>query len=146
MVERKCTVCWDGVERYPSGFAGSVAVCSEACRQVWLSNAFTGDGHPNWKGGGDEAYGTGWNGVRRRALERDDHSCMICGKTKADIGRNPDVHHIVPVRTFVEADGADKRDAHVRRNVASLCSACRRRADFGRPTKTALKRLVDGTG
>ncbi len=140
--ERNCGVCGDTVKRHPSGFTGRVTVCSETCRQTWLSDSFTGAGHPNWKGGGDEAYGAGWNGVRRRALERDDHTCVICGKSRGDIGRNPDVHHIVPVRTFVEAEGAEKRDAHVLRNVVSLCLACHRRADFGRPTKIVLKRLV----
>ncbi|MFB6312279.1 MAG: HNH endonuclease [Salinirussus sp.] len=76
-------------------------------------------------------------------LERDDFTCVICGATKDEIGRNPDVHHIVPVRRFIEAEAADKTDAHVPRNLVTLCVTCHRRADFGTPSKAELKRLVE---
>lgn len=140
---RDCFVCGDAVVRYPSGFSGSVTVCGESCRRQWLSESFTGEGHPNWKGGGNESYGEGWRRAKLTTLERDGYTCLLCGITKDEIGRNPDVHHIVPVRTFIEIPGADKADAHVPRNLVTLCVVCHRRADFGRPSKAELKRLVD---
>lgn len=134
-----CAVCNETIERYPSGITGEVTVCSEECRGSWLSESFTGDGHPNWKGGGNEPYGKGWNSVRQRALERDCYSCVICSKTEEEIGRNPDVHHIIPVRAFIESDRYRKEDAHYPENVASLCIGCHRKADFGKISKARLR-------
>lgn len=134
----ECTVCGETVVRYPSNMTGEVTVCSEACRRRWLSEEFSGEGHPNWKGGGNEAYGKGWHAVRQRALERDDYTCVLCSKTKAEIGRNPDVHHIVPVRVFIESDEYAREDAHVLTNVITLCIDCHRKADFGKFSKRDL--------
>lgn len=140
--EFSCTVCDGTVERYPSEFGGDVTVCSEDCRRTWLSESFSGDGHPNWKGGGNEPYGTGWSAIRRRSLERDDFACLICAKTKAEIGRNPDVHHIIPVRAFIESDRHQKSDAHTLDNVISLCVTCHRKADFGKLSNRRLRFLI----
>ncbi|MEF8784458.1 MAG: HNH endonuclease [Haloarculaceae archaeon] len=137
-VEVDCAVCDKTVERYPSHINGEATLCSDECRYDWLSETFTGDGHPNWKGGDTGNYGPGWNRVRREALERDGHECVLCGATKADIGRNPDVHHIVPVRVFAESDGCEKTDAHRLDNVISLCLPCHRKADFGQVSKERL--------
>lgn len=141
-IQRECVICGEEVERYPSGFVSDVVLCSEPCRRIWLSEAFTGEGHPNWKGGGNEAYGRGWNGLREKALERDNHECVVCGKNRDEIGRNPDVHHIVPVRWFVESEEHAKEDAHRLENVVSLCVECHRRADFGKISVESLKEHV----
>lgn len=68
---------------------------------------------------------------KRRALERDDRECVLCGVGTAEIGRNPDVHHIVPVRVFLETPVTTERDAHYLGNLACLCPSCHRRAEFG---------------
>lgn len=143
-VTKLCDICGDEVTRHPSGFVSSVVLCGQECREAWLSESFTGKGHPNWKGGGNEAYGKGWRRAKLTTLDRDDHTCVICGTTKEELGRNPDVHHIVPVRSFLDAPVAEKTDAHVPRNLVTLCVRCHRRADFGRPSKAELKELVDG--
>ncbi|WP_136717522.1 HNH endonuclease [Halorientalis salina] len=140
--ELDCAICGEAISRYPSNVTGEVTLCSDDCRSEWLSEAFTGEGHPNWEGGGNGAYGKGWAETRRRALERDDYECQICGKAKAEVGRNPDVHHIVPVRLFAEADGFRKTDAHFLENVVSLCVECHRRADFGLIPKARLLACV----
>ncbi len=134
----ECAACNESVRRYPSDVTGEVTVCDRDCLSDWLSAEFTGDGHPNWKGGDTGNYGPGWNRVRREALERDGHECVLCGATKADISRNPDVHHIVPVRVFAESDGCEKTDAHRLDNVISLCLPCHRKADFGQVSKERL--------
>ncbi len=141
-IERSCDLCGTKVERRRSAFSETVTLCSRECHREWISDAFTGEGHPNWKGGGSEYYGQGWRQAKRRTLERDDHTCVLCGATKDDLGRNPDVHHIVPVRRFIEAEAADKADAHVPRNLVTLCVTCHRRADFGTPSPAELKRLT----
>jgi hypothetical protein len=137
-LELDCAVCGDTVQRYPSHGTGDVTLCGNECRYDWLSEEFTGEGHPNWKGGDTGNYGPGWNRVRREALERDGYECVNCGATNSDIGRNPDVHHIVPVRVFAATDGYEKTDAHQLANVVSLCVDCHRKADFGHLSKDGL--------
>lgn len=137
-----CDICGESFERYPSQVDGETTLCSDDCRAEWLSEAFTGDGHPNWRGGGNEAYGKGWAEIRRKALDRDDHACVLCGKTREEIGRNPDVHHIVPLRAFVESPVLVREDAHTLDNVVSLCVGCHRRAEFGHVSRALLRSLV----
>ncbi|WP_276280284.1 HNH endonuclease [Halorussus caseinilyticus] len=142
-IELECAVCDSTVERYPSNVTGETTVCSEECRTEWLSEAFAESGHPNWKGGGNGSYGKGWNAVRRKALERDGYECVVCSKSRDEIGRNPDIHHIVPVRSFVESSNRDKTDAHFLGNVVSLCIGCHRKADFGKIPKSELRERID---
>lgn len=120
MVERECNVSGDAVERYPSGFVSDFVVCSESCRRVWLSEASTGEGHQNRRGGGNESYGSGWNLLREKAQERDGFERAVNGKSRDEIGRNPDVHHVVPVRWFAESKEHDREDAHELENVISF--------------------------
>lgn len=105
-----------------------------------------GDGHPNWRGDIEANYGRGWNRVRRLALERDGHQCVLCGATKSELGRNPDVHHLVPVRAFVEHPVTTERDAHYLENVVSLCADCHRRAEFGHVSREHLRDAIRGPG
>ncbi len=141
--ERECAACGDSFERYPSNLTGEVDLCSDDCRAAWLSETFTGEGHPNWEGGDVGPYGPGWNAVRRRALERDGYECVICGAGRDEIGRNPDVHHLVPVRAFVESDDHEAADAHFLENVASLCVGCHRKADAGTLSRARLRRAIE---
>jgi len=118
---------------------GEVTLCSRECHASWLSEQFTGEGHPNWEGGTVGPYGKGWNAVREAALERDGHECVVCGTTADELGRNPDVHHVVPVRAFVETPVLAERDAHTLDNVVSLCPPCHRRAEFGCISRPELR-------
>ncbi|RXK50557.1 HNH endonuclease [Halorientalis pallida] len=140
--EYECDVCGDTVERYPGRVTGEIVACDKDCHRKWLSEAFTGEGHPNWEGGDTGNYGQGWNRSRKNALERDGYECTHCGKTREEIGRNPDVHHIVPVRVFAAARGFTKADAHYKENVVSLCIDCHRKADFGSIPKARLLSYV----
>lgn len=141
-VQLECDVCGDRFERYPGNVGSDVTVCSDDCRAEWLSDAFSGEGHPNWKGGNNPNYGKGWNEVRRKALERDDHRCIVCGTTREELGRNPDVHHIRPVRAFAESEHHEVEDAHDLDNVVSLCIGCHRKAEFGKIGRDELRSLM----
>jgi len=138
-VSISCDVCEVRVDRYPSQIQSEVILCSRDCHAEWLSEAFTGDGHPNWRGGGVGEYGPGWRAVREQALKRDDHACVLCGTDADELGRNPDVHHIVPVRLFAAMPALAVRDAHTLDNVVSLCPGCHRRAEFGRVSRAELR-------
>ncbi len=141
-VQLSCDVCGDSFERHPSSITGEATLCGDECRAKWLSDAYTGKGHPHWNGGGNGPYGRGWTRVRREAFERDGYQCVICSKTKEEIGRNPDVHHIIWVRVFVESDTHEKADAPSLENVVSLCVTCHRKADFGHIPRTELHSVV----
>ncbi|WP_345893356.1 HNH endonuclease [Halorientalis brevis] len=136
-----CVVCGSEDERWPSEMS-DVIVCSEECRKQWLSEAFTGEGHPNWKGGGSPSYGKGWNEIRSQALERDGYQCRVCGVTPDELDRNPDVHHIIPVRVYAESENHSTEDAHRLDNVISLCISCHRKADHGKIPRGRLRALI----
>lgn len=80
--------------------------------------------------------------MRKAALERDDYECLVCGKAKSEIGRTPDVHHIVPVRWFFDTEGVERTEAHVLDIVVSLWVRCHRRADHGKISGGALYSAV----
>ncbi|WP_458188795.1 hypothetical protein [Haladaptatus sp. NG-WS-4] len=58
------------------------------------------------------------------------------------LGRNPDVHHIVPVRWFIKSDDHTLTDAHFLDNVISLCSSCHRKAEYGTISRDELLTLI----
>ncbi len=127
-VSVSCANCGDHQSVFPTeAIEQTHHFCDRACYREWLSTAqqaqgkWSGADIPNWNGGVSttELYGEGWPQARRRTLERDDHTCQRCNATKADLGQNPDVHHIQPVRTF-----DDPRDAHTLDNLVCLCRAC----------------------
>lgn len=71
-------------------------------------------------------YNRGWWRLRDRALSRDDHACRLCGVSRDDIGREPDVHHIIPVRKF-----EDPVEAHYIENVVTLSRSCHVQVENG---------------
>ncbi|MFC4437116.1 MULTISPECIES: HNH endonuclease [Natrialbaceae] len=105
--------------------------CTLECYGEWLSENVVGLDHHQWEGGPIE-YGQRWWRIRRRALERDGYECRHCGTDAEELDRNPDVHHIRPVRSFDRVE-----DAHTIDNVVTLCWSCHRRAEAGAISVTA---------
>jgi len=57
----------------------------------------SGEEHPAWNEDCEsQGYGPSWYKQRKKARERDDYSCRICGDGKEELSRNPAVHHIRP--------------------------------------------------
>jgi hypothetical protein len=144
--ELECDTCGSTTERKPGDIKGEHVFCSRDCQYDWLSEAFTGEGHPNWLGGGMPNYRGDWREVRRQALERDDRTCVVCGTDAEELGRNPDVHHIVPVRAYAEAPDREREDAHRLDNVVCLCPSCHRRAEFGNIARDRLREFASISG
>jgi len=114
-ISRSCDCCGEEMCLLPSTVRqGHGRFCSNACLYAWLSE--------------DEGavYNGRWREVRRQVLERDDHRCQKCGVTVAEIGQEPDVHHIKPVRTF-----DDPQEAHKLGNLVALCPSCHATAEHG---------------
>lgn len=126
-VEVRCEYCDSTLERHPSRVeSGSYGeFCDLDCYGQWLSENVVGESHHQWQGG-TFPYGSSWWSVRRAALERDDHECQRCGAGTVELGRKPDVHHVVPVRSF-----DDPADAHRLDNVVCLCRSCHRLVEDG---------------
>lgn len=69
---------------------------------------------------GERGSTRAWRRLRDRVLERDDHTCVRCGVTKAELDRRDppevlDVHHLIGKA----AGGSD-----VMANLVSLCPRC----------------------
>lgn len=86
----------------------------------------TGEDSPTWRGGYDDTYNGEWHSKRKEALQRDDHTCQRCERSREELGQSPDVHHIEPVRTF-----DDPKDAHYVDNLVSLCRRCHGLVEHG---------------
>lgn len=120
--------------------------CSAECHIAWISNnqarkdkisaAFTGKNHPNWRGGMSQIQdcskrGYGWQAARRKALKRDNWTCVDCGMPQAEsidkFGRGLDVDHIEPYHNFQSV-----KLANVLSNLACRCKSCHRKAEAKR--------------
>lgn len=127
-VEFDCEQCGATRALPPSDVEdGRGRFCSHECKSAWMSENWRGEAHHAWKGGHEQWwYGDDWWQVRRAARERDGHECQRCGATREDLGREPDVHHIKPIR---EHD--DPFDAHNLDNVICLCPSCHAGVESG---------------
>lgn len=93
--------------------------CSLQCRNKHYSGIVTGflsgEKHWNWKGGYEPYYGPNWESQRKRALERDNYHCRICGSNNRLA-----VHHIIPFREF----GLLRyKEANQLSNLVTLCNS-----------------------
>jgi uncharacterized C2H2 Zn-finger protein len=115
-VEVKCAYCGNPTTKIPARIrACDRDFCGVRCRAAWQAQQ-TGADTNNWRGGFDHGYGYAWGHQREKALERDGRQCVVCGRGKEDIGREPDVHHIVR-----KGDFDDPETAHELDNLVMLC-------------------------
>lgn len=116
-VQITCAECGRvfGVQPYRS----DARFCSSKCCGRWLSKNNSGENNFRWKGGYEPYYGPNWNVQRRKARERDNYTCQVCGK-KED-GQELDIHHIIPFREFKLER---YREANQLLNLITLCRHC----------------------
>ena len=83
---------------------------------------FTGENHPNWKGGiSGRKYCYKFNNKFREAVrERDDYTCQLCGYEQKLDGRRLSIHHI----------HYDKENCYP--DVVTLCCSCNSRVNGDR--------------
>ena len=98
---------------------------------------------------GPNNYGPNWESQRNAARARDSYRCVQCGKAEtAAEGRQHDVHHIIPFRTFGYVPGLNEnfKPANDLDNLQTLCRACHARSESARGTQTALGGLAYALG
>jgi hypothetical protein len=113
----ECQQCGDSVERSPSMiYDKSRVFCDSRCFDEYRRNGY------------EQYYGHNWNQQRRKALKRDQYRCQACGKTAADLYREPDVHHIKPIGKFKREYDEPKwwELANELKNLITFCPPCHR--------------------
>jgi predicted nucleic acid-binding Zn ribbon protein len=131
--EYHCAVCGKSIWKYECQIQGRV-YCSQSCHGRMNAQTKTGENNPYWKGGERIGYyGPNWREQRSLARERDNHACQRCGVTAEQLGREPDVHHIKPFRTFDYVPGHNNNylRANDLSNLISLCTSCHKRVEAG---------------
>ena len=84
-------------------------------------------------------YGSGWNRLREAVRARDGYRCQVCGRPETDpssplgTGRQHDVHHRLPFKTFASAQEANRME-----NLVTLCPSCHRLAEQNVRVRTGL--------
>src|SRR5690606_33800465 len=103
---------------------GRVRFCSKQCKDLHHSIVMSGENNPAWRGGYQPDYGPSWPEARQAARERDGYTCQQCYALEGDLGKELDVHHIVPFRVF----GLVRHEkANSLTNLVSLCASCHAR-------------------
>jgi len=138
-IQKTCKWCGEGFEVRQS--RDHRVFCGDSCMYKWLSETQVGENSAQWKGGYEDYYGPNWLKQRRKALERDQHACQQCGSTPDELGRNPAVHHIRPIRRFKQNYDDPKwyELANDLENLVTLCqqNGCHQRWE-GIPLKPQL--------
>ena len=111
--------------------------CSDECVRTWHSETYRGENTGAWKGGHRKYRGPNWYCQREITRRRDDRECVICGKGKAEIGRNPDVHHITRFGDF-----DSYREANRLANLITLCPYHHGKSESGVIEKDTLYDLI----
>ncbi len=92
---------------------------------------------------GPNDYGPSWPAARRAARVRDDFHCAHCGAPEP-AGREHDVHHRIPFRSFGYIPGQNENhlEANALDNLTTLCATCHLRVEAQQGTHTALGGLA----
>lgn len=135
MVQVSCSTCGKPLERPQNAIERSDRFfCDLQCRGAWMSANITGENHPMWKGGWWPNYGPNWDEQRVKARKRDGNKCQHCGMTQKKLGKELDVHHIKPFRTYGYIPNVNDNylQANELSNLTTLCPTCHHKAEWGK--------------
>jgi len=108
--------------------------CSDECMGNWRSENAVGEDAFGWRGGYDPYYGPNWDEQRRKALSRDEFECCDCNMGRKEhykvYGKDLEVHHEAPFRTFDDIERANQVE-----NLVTLCSQCHTEREHDDNTK-----------
>ncbi len=119
-IECYCDSCTNLLIRLPAQVSQH-NFCDSKCLGQWLSKNKSGAASSRWKGGYEGYYGESWVSARRTTRKRDNDTCQNCFRTKEQMGKNLDVHHKIPFRTF----GVERHlEANSLTNLVCFCASC----------------------
>lgn len=114
--ETNCSFCGNPLIKPLKQKGQRTYFCNYKCHYNWMSEYLTGENSPKWKGGFDHYRGAEWGKQKKRARNRDDHTCQICSTKE-----NLIVHHIIPFKVF----GLERHEeANQLSNLLTLCRGC----------------------
>ena len=121
-VSVRCTQCGKrtSVPRWFEKEGLELHFCDDRCQRRWREDHRSDvqlKGRPTYRGGN-------WSTVARTIRERDGYRCRTCGTSEESLGRQLDVHHVVPFRAFESAERANHPD-----NLVSVCPSCHKRTE-----------------
>lgn len=126
-VEKECEACGEAyVVRQAK--AANTRFCSYDCMGEAREEEMSGADNPNWIEGTTGYYGPNWETQRRKRLEKDDYTCVICGiseeEHRSEFGQGIVVHHVTPRREFVVDGELDAERANRVSNLRTMCAIC----------------------
>lgn len=141
-VEVSCKQCGETIRRRRKEVEQMTQgpFCSSRCHGIWVTNndMRSGDRNPAWNGGySSPDYGSHWKRQRRKARDRDNHTCQDCGITEQAHGYKLDVHHLIPYDMF-----DDPEEANDLGNLITLCRPCHVKRHQGLDRATLEKLLA----
>jgi len=113
---KECAICGNEFATGGPSKASRRKTCSKECGAKYKAKHYAGENAATWKGGMPDYYGERWARQRKKARQRDNNECVICGKGEDELSIAPDVHHVIPVIDF-----DDPNDAHDLSNLVTLC-------------------------
>lgn len=133
-IPKTCENC--GSEFFVKPSREDARFCSHECYWDWRTRTdeLSGENHYRWKSFENHnkwyTSSSRWRRVRKEALDRDNHTCQICGKNEELI-----VHHKTPV-----IEGG----IHSLKNAVTLCKSCHGRlhALAGSKKNSSVLKLV----
>jgi 5-methylcytosine-specific restriction endonuclease McrA len=90
--------------------------CGSACRQAWTAETPSFEVKPQKRRG---HRGGNWTPQANKARERDGFACQVCARNEEQLGRQLDVHHLIPYKNFKSNIEANRLE-----NLISLCPSC----------------------
>jgi 5-methylcytosine-specific restriction endonuclease McrA len=106
--------------------------CSPVCRDAWTRETPSFEVKLS-KGAGHR--GANWQIQAPKARQRDGFTCQVCGVSEEELGRQLDVHHKIPYRSFKSNVEANKLE-----HLISVCPSCHARLEAQLQTELPLFR------
>ena len=122
-IDRICANCGERISIIPSRDKYENVYCDRECMAEHYSKSemFSGQNSPVWKGGKTtrNEYGANWMSVRKKVRERENYSCLRCGKTEEENNQELSVHHIKNFKLYETYQEANNLE-----NLVGLCREC----------------------
>jgi len=140
----RCDQCGKELERrFSESKTAEHHFCNKKCYGAWIATHRVGEDHPNWQGGYEPYYGPNWSEQRDRARRRDRFMCRACGISEKQLGRELDIHHIIPFRQF---GTEDYETANSLANLICLCPSHHSQLERLEPEEQIRQITHRGTG